>query len=71
MTNQPAELFNLLLVPLFIAVVTSFIIPSYEMTILYTYFGVLIIAHLHYAISIVNELCEFFHIYAFSLTKKE
>lgn len=71
MTSQPAELFNVLLIPLLIAVVNSFIFPRYEMATLYGYFALVLFAHLHYAISIVEELSEHFKIYVFSLTPKK
>ena len=71
MTGQRCELVNLLLIPLAIAVGVSLIFPVYEAVILYTYALVVLCAHLHYGISVVGELCEHFHIYCFSLTKKE
>ena len=60
----------MLLVPLAAAVVVSFIVPRYEMIILYVYFAVVLLGHLHYAISVVSELSEHFNIYVFSLAKK-
>lgn len=71
MTGQPAELFNYLLIPLSVAVATTFLVPRYEMVVLYVYFAVVLVAHLHYVISIVEELSEHFHIYVFSLAKRE
>lgn len=71
MSSQPAELFNFLLIPLSGAMVASFIVPRYEMMILYIYFAVVLVAHLHYAISIVEELSEHLRIYVFSLAKRE
>jgi hypothetical protein len=70
MTSQPAELFNLLLVPLAAAVVGSLVLPRHEMPILYSYFAVVLFAHLHYVISVVEELSDHFNIYVFSLAKK-
>ena len=70
MTGQPAEIFNFLLIPLMAALVASFALPRYEMPILYAYFAAVLFAHLHYAISIVEELSEHFNIYVFSLAKK-
>lgn len=71
MTSQPAELFNLLLIPLAMAVGVSLLLPRYELMTLYIYSALVLVAHLHYAISIIEELCEHFHIYAFSLAKTE
>lgn len=71
MTGQPAELFNLLLIPLTVAVGVSLLLARYELMTLYIYSAFVLVAHLHYAISIVEELCEHFHIYAFSLAKRE
>ena len=71
MSGHRCELFNMLLVPLAIAVMVSLFLPKYELVILYTYALVVVCAHLHYGISVVGELCEHFHIYCFSLTKKE
>lgn len=71
MTSQPAELFNLMLIPLAVAVGVSLVLPRYELMTLYIYSALILVAHLHYAISIVEELCDHFHIYAFSLAKRE
>ena len=71
MTGQPAEVFNYLLIPLSIAVVTPLLVPRYEMVILFIYFAMVLVAHLHYVISVVEELSEHFHIYVFSLAKRE
>lgn len=71
MSGHRCELINMLLVPLAIAVVVSLFLPKYEPVILYTYALVVVCAHLHYGISAVGELCEHFHIYCFSLMKKE
>ena len=71
MSSQHCELINVLLVPLAIAVAVSLFLPKYEAVILYTYALVVVCAHLHYGISVVGELCEHFHIYCFSLVKKE
>lgn len=70
MTSQPAELFNFLLIPLIAALVASFALPHFEMPILYSYFAVVLFAHLHYAISIVEELSEHLNINVFSIAKK-
>ena len=71
MSSHHCELINLLLIPLAIAVAVSLFLPKYEAVILYTYALVAVCAHLHYGISVVGELCEHFHIYCFSLAKKE
>jgi len=71
MSGLSAELFNLLLIPLAIAVAVAVLLPRYELYTLYIYSGFILVAHLHYAISIVEELCEHFRIYAFSLAKRE
>ena len=71
MTSQHAELFNILLIPLLVVVYLSFLLPTYEVIFLYVYFAVVLMAHLHYAISIVGEMCKHLNIYAFSLAKRE
>lgn len=71
MTGQKAEVFNFLLIPLTAAVAVSCAVPRYEMALLYAYSAVVLVAHLHYAISIMAELCEHYNIYPFSLAKRE
>lgn len=71
MSGMPAELFNLLLIPLAVAVGSALLLPRYELMTLYIYSAIILVAHLHYAICIVEELCEHFRIYAFSLAKRD
>lgn len=71
MSGMPAELFNLLLIPLAVAVGIVLLLPRYELMTLYIYSAIVLVAHLHYAICIVEELCEHFRIYAFSLEKRD
>ena len=71
MTSQPAQRFNFLLLPLLATVVIALALPRYEMIVLYFYFALVLLAHLHYIISIMEELSEHFHIYIFSLARRE
>lgn len=54
MSGQPCELYNLLLVPLGLAIMASLLQPKYEHLILYSYAIVVLLAHLHYGISVVS-----------------
>lgn len=71
MSSQPAQLFNFLLLPLVVTVVLALVFPRYEMVVLYGYFALVLLAHLHYIISVMEELSEHLHIYVFSLARWE
>lgn len=71
MSSQSAELFNVLLIPLGVALALSLFQPMYELVVLYVYTVVVVLAHVHYGVGVVEELCELFRIHCFSLAKKE
>ncbi|XP_071485677.1 ethanolaminephosphotransferase 1-like [Diadema antillarum] len=45
-------------------------VGEYEVHILYALFGFSTVAHLHYAVTVVSQLCDHFNIYAFSITSR-
>ena len=71
MSNQRCELVNVLLIPLSVAISLSVYLPHLEVTILYVLAAIVHLAHLHYAVSVVRELCYHFNIYCFSLEKRK
>ena len=71
MSSQRAEWFNALLAPLLLGVALSLYLPNFEREILYIVSAVIHVGHLDYAVSIVNELCDHFKIYCFSLEKRK
>ena len=54
MSSQPCELFNLLLLPLSIAVGVSLVLPAYEKIMLYVLTTVVCLAQLHYGVCVVS-----------------
>ena len=54
MSSTKCERFNFLLVVLGAAMATSFLVPSIERGVLYTYFIVIFLAHVHYGIGVVS-----------------
>ena len=67
MSSTKCERFNFLLVVLGVAMATSFLVPSIERGVLYTYFIVIFLAHVHYGIGVVREfvgpcVCECVHV---------
>ncbi len=70
MSSHRSDLFNMLLVPLSLGVCLSICFPSYELVIFYVVCIIINLAQLDYAVSVVNELCDHFKIYCFSLVKR-
>jgi ethanolaminephosphotransferase len=70
MSDQPCQLLNPLFLPLLLSISLSFLYPHIELNILWTYFFISLTAHVHYGVSVVQQLCSHFNIYCFSLQKK-
>lgn len=54
MTGLKCELFNLMFIPVVITMAAGVLFPQYELVILYTCCALLVIAHLHFGISVVS-----------------
>jgi len=72
MSNTRCELFSIILVPVGLACLAGGLISlekSHEMTLLYSVTGVVTLAHIHYGVCVVREMCGHLGIRAFSITK--
>lgn len=69
MSSTKCDRFNFLFLPLLAAMGISFLYPPLEGTALWVYFIIAFLVHLHFGVSVVNELCDHFNIYCFSLKK--
>ncbi|KAK4321847.1 hypothetical protein Pmani_007384 [Petrolisthes manimaculis] len=67
MSNTQCELLNWLLLPLTASVAIVIIFPSLEMATLIIMSGVATVAHIHYGIYVVQQMCEHFHIFCFTI----
>lgn len=67
MSNTQCELMNWLMFPLALCLVIVVVFPSLEMATLLFMSGVATIAHIHYGVYVVRQMCEHFHIMCFSI----
>lgn len=71
MSGSRGDLFNKLLMPLGVSVVLALAMPNgsktFEMTILYVLTTVVLLAHLHYVICVVRQMCEYLKIDCFKI----
>ncbi|CAM1154397.1 Uncharacterised protein r2_g4287 [Pycnogonum litorale] len=69
MSNTRCELLNLFLLPLCAITFSLMILPSYiiayEYVCLWIFTCFVTLAHVHYGISIVSQMCEFFNVSCF------
>ena len=54
MSGQPCEQFNLLLLPLGVALGVALVLPAFERTMLYALIAVVCLAQLHYGVCVVS-----------------
>lgn len=67
MSNTQCELLNWLLVPLAGCVAMALLLPSLEMATLLVMCAVANVAHIHYGVYVVQQMCEHFHIRCFTI----
>lgn len=70
MTDTLASSFNFLLVIFSGAALASCVVDlgENEAVLLHAVYAICVILHLHYAVTVVSQLCDHFNIYAFSIT---
>ncbi|XP_004922536.2 ethanolaminephosphotransferase 1 isoform X1 [Bombyx mori] len=71
MASQRCELVNWMFWPLLTGVVTSLYKPEYELSILYALVVFSVLAHVHYGICVVKQICGYYKIDCFLVPKEK
>lgn len=69
MTSTRCEAFNLLLLPMALGVAGCLWVQSDETMVLYLLATLVALAHVHYGVCVVQQMCHHFHIHCFSLKR--
>lgn len=67
MSNTRCEILPLILLPVAIAAIISFILPSIDLESMYLVSIVALLAHIHYGACVVRQMCRHFRIQTFSI----
>ncbi|KAG0719756.1 Ethanolaminephosphotransferase 1 [Chionoecetes opilio] len=67
MSNTQCEVMNWLMFPLAFCLVIVVVFPSMEMVTLIAMSSVATVAHIHYGVYVVRQMCEHFHIMCFTI----
>ncbi|XP_045455852.1 ethanolaminephosphotransferase 1-like [Melitaea cinxia] len=70
MSNQRCEAINWLLWPLSAATIVSLAFPSYELVTFYTITAMSVMAHIHYGVCVVRQMCDHFRINCFHIKQR-
>ncbi|CAH2057350.1 unnamed protein product, partial [Iphiclides podalirius] len=70
MSDQRCELFNRLLVPSLAAVAISMYQPQLEVYALHTLLIASLLAHVHYGVCVVRQMCDHFNVSCFTVQQK-